>query len=432
MNAVITPVGQLLGEADIPGDKSISHRGIMFGSLARGTTRLTNFLKGDDCLNTINAFRSMGIDIDIEEKDGNTGEIVLVHGKGLRGLKKPADIIDVGNSGTTARLITGILAGQSFTSMVDGDESLRKRPMARIIEPLTMMGASIQAADRGTLPLSIQGSKLKGMEYKMPVASAQVKSAIILATLYADSPTVIYQPAQSRDHTEIMLRHFGGNINEDGTILTVYPVEELFGQEMRIPGDISSAAYLITAALLVPKSHVVMKGVGINPTRTGIIDVYKQMGARITIENADFSKGEPTGDIIVENSNLHGVNIGGSIIPRLIDEIPIIALAATQAQGTTIIKDAAELKVKESNRIDMVVNTLKALGADIEATEDGMAIHGPSRLVGNKVACNMDHRIAMMAAIAGLIASGETVISDGQWVNVSFPGFFDLIQKLRA
>lgn len=432
MKAVITPVRQLIGEAAVPGDKSISHRGVMLGAIAKGTTRLSHFLAGEDCLNTIKAFQGMGIDIRMENIEKEQGGTVLIHGKGLHGLKKPAGVIDVGNSGTTARLLSGILAGQPFSSTITGDESMRKRPMARVIEPLSRMGADIRLAAGNTLPLTIQGGRLKGMEYDMPVASAQVKSAIILAALYADSPVVLRQPARSRNHTEVMLRHFGGRVDEKGKAVTAFPAEELYGQDIQIPGDISSAAFFITAGLLVPDSRIIMKGVGINPTRTGIVDVYKQMGAKVRIENINSSYGEPAGDIIAEYSTLSPVEISGSIIPRLIDEIPVIALAATQAHGTTVIRDAAELKVKESNRIDMIVRTLRALGADIRAADDGMIIHGPTPLTGSIVTCRMDHRIAMMSAIAGLIAEGETVITDGEWVDISFPGFFEIIQNLRS
>ena len=427
MKVKITTVERLIGEVNIPGDKSISHRGIMLGALSQGDTKLTNFLMGEDCFSTIKAFQSLGIEIDIIE-DG----IIIIHGKGLYGLKQPSNAIDAGNSGTTTRLLLGILAGQPFESILDGDPSLRKRPMGRIIEPLQQMGARIKASDDKSLPLVIQGGELRGIEYTLPVASAQVKSAIILATLYAKSSSIIHQPAQSRNHTEIMLEFFGGKINIDGTTITAYPAQELTWQEIRVPGDISSAAFFITAGLLCPNSQLIMKGVGINPTRMGIVEVYQQMGANIRIENIDITKGEPVGDIIVSHSELNSVTLGGEIIPRLIDEIPIIALAATQAQGTTIIRDAAELKVKESNRIDTVVHTLRMLGANIEATDDGMIIHGPTPLTGNIITCNMDHRIAMMGAVAGLIAKGETIITDGEWVDVSFPGFFEAIQKLRS
>lgn len=435
MQKVITPVGQLIGEVKVPGDKSISHRGVMLGAIAKGKTRLSHFLAGEDCLNTIRAFESMGIEIHMESslnEDGSEDQTVLIQGKGLHGLGKPQYPIQAGNSGTTARLLAGILAGQGFSAILDGDQSLRKRPMDRIIQPLRLMGAKIDSASGNTLPLTIEGSKLEGIEYTLPVASAQVKSAIIFASLYAHSPTVIHQPALSRDHTEVMLKQFGGLLETQNLILTSYPAQELYGQDIRIPGDISSAAFFITAALLVPGSSIIMKKVGLNPTRTGILDAYRQMGADITITNIDDDSGEPAGDIKASHCQLQGIEISGSIVPRLIDEIPILALAATQAHGTTLIRDAAELKVKESNRIDAVVRCLQALGADIEPTEDGMVINGPTPLKGNIVTCEMDHRIAMMAAIAGLIAKGETIITDGQWVDVSYPGFFLQIDKLRA
>lgn len=435
MQKVITPVGQLIGEVKVPGDKSISHRGVMLGAIAKGKTRLSHFLAGEDCLNTIRSFESMGIEIHMESslnEDGSEDQTVLIQGKGLHGLGKPQYPIQAGNSGTTARLLAGILAGQGFTAILDGDQSLRKRPMDRIIQPLRLMGAKIDSASGNTLPLTIEGSKLEGIEYTLPVASAQVKSAIIFASLYAHSPTVIHQPALSRDHTEVMLKQFGGLLETQNLILTSYPAQELYGQDIRIPGDISSAAFFITAALLVPGSSIIMKKVGLNPTRTGILDAYRQMGADITITNIDDDSGEPAGDIKASHCQLQGIEISGSIVPRLIDEIPILALAATQAHGTTVIRDAAELKVKESNRIDAVVRCLQALGADIEPSEDGMVINGPTPLKGNIVTCEMDHRIAMMAAIAGLIAKGETIITDGQWVDVSYPGFFLQIDKLRA
>lgn len=423
MRIEITPARQLVGEVKIPGDKSISHRGVMFGALSRGETRLSRFLPGDDCLNTIKAFQSMGIDIKVKTDDKNE-TIVEIQGKGLRGLKKPDSVIQAGNSGTTARLMAGILAGQSFPSVLDGDASLRKRPMDRVVDPLSKMGGVFDPPGN-RLPLHIKGAgSLRGIEYTLPVASAQVKSAIIFGALYGDSPTIIHQPALSRDHTEIMFKQFGGQIEQNDLSIKVYPAEELYGQNIRIPGDISSAAFFITASLLVPGSSITMKEIGINPTRSGILEVYRQMGGKISVENlngAHEQAGEPAGDITASFSDLKGVEVGGSMIPRLIDEIPILALAATQARGTTIIKDAAELKVKESNRIDLIVRTLKALGADIEPTEDGMVINGPTPLTGTNITCEMDHRIAMMGAIAGLTARGRTVIADGQWADVSFP-----------
>ena len=429
MRTVVTPARKLIGEIDIPGDKSISHRAVMLGSLAKGTTRIKHFLTGEDCLNTIRAFESMGVDILTEVNSDNETE-VIIRGKGLRGLKEPSSVINVGNSGTTARLLSGILAGQTFGSVLDGDASLRRRPMGRVVEPLSMMGAKIEA-DNGKLPMNIHASVLKSIEYRMPVASAQVKSAIMLAALYAQSPALIHQSSMSRDHTEIMMNYFGGRVEASDLVIRAYPADELYGRDLYVPGDISSAAFFITAALLVPGSRITMTRVGINPTRTGILDIYRQMGADIIIENIDNANGEPMGDITATYSPLNGVEIGGAVIPRLIDEIPIIALAATQAHGTTVIRDAAELKVKESNRIDTVVRTLRTLGADIEATEDGMIIHGPTPLTGNVIACGMDHRIAMMAAIAGLIARDRTIIDDSQWVDISFPGFFSIIEKLR-
>ncbi len=427
MKVIITSSGPLKGEINIPGDKSISHRGVMLGAISRGTTRLTNFLMGEDCLNTINAFRSMGVQIEIQED--NT---VLIKGNGLKGLKQPETKIDAGNSGTTTRLLLGILAGQKFTSVIDGDPSLRKRPMRRVTVPLSQMGAIISGAKGGEyLPLTIEGSNLKGIEYSLPVASAQVKSAIILATLFADSESKIIEPAKSRDHTELMLQHFGGSINVDGNNITVRPVDELYAQSFRVPGDISSAAYFITAALLIEGSEITMKNVGLNPTRTGIIDVYKRMGAKIQISNTRLEGNEPVGDITAAYSNLKGITLGGGTIPRLIDELPIIALAATQASGTTVIKDAEELKVKESNRIDTVVNGLKTLGANIEATDDGMIIRGPTNLSDGSIESHMDHRIAMMGAIAGLVSKGQTTLNGGEWIDISYPGFFKVIENLQ-
>ncbi|MBM7581697.1 3-phosphoshikimate 1-carboxyvinyltransferase [Caldicoprobacter guelmensis] len=426
MKLTVTPAKRLAGEIRIPGDKSISHRAIMLGSIAKGDTHISHFLMSDDCLSTIRAFRQMGVPIEITNP-----ETVIVKGQGLHGLKAPNSAIDAGNSGTTARLLAGLLAGQSFNSIITGDDSLRKRPMDRVIIPLRQMGANITGTQDKYLPLSIRGSALKGINYHMPVASAQVKSCLILATLYADTPSRIFEPALSRNHTELMLQAFGGRLDIYNNEIIAYPANQLYGQHVHVPGDISSAAFFITAGLLVPNSTLVLKGVGLNPTRTGILDVYKEMGGDIAIENTSTSGGEPMGDIIVKTSNLEGTVIGGQLIPRLIDEIPVIALAATQAQGTTIIKDAQELKVKESNRIATVVDILSRLGADIEATDDGMVIHGPTPLKGNQVDSFGDHRLAMMAAIAGLIAQGETTINSWECVNISFPGFYDVLSSLQ-
>ncbi len=428
MKITVSSTKALRGEISLPGDKSISHRAIMLGALARGTTQIMNFLTGEDCISTIKAFRSMGIQIDLLP----SGEVV-VYGQGLRGLNAPKGILNAGNSGTTTRLLMGILAGQAFETIMDGDPSLRGRPMKRVTAPLRLMGANITGPEDGNrLPLTIKGSALHGIDYSMPVASAQVKSALILASLFADTPSVIRQKAPSRDHTELMIRFFGGQLSEDAHTITAYPASDLYGQAVKVPGDISSAAFFLTAALLVPDSELLLKNTGVNPTRTGILDVYHSMGADIHLLNTTHAGGEPTADIQACFSSLKGTTIEGSMIPRLIDEIPIIALAATQAQGTTIIRDAAELKVKESDRIATVCTALAAMGANITPTEDGMIIEGPTPLIGTTVSCLMDHRIAMMGAVAGLIAQGETILDGGEWVDISFPGFFEQIKRLRS
>jgi 3-phosphoshikimate 1-carboxyvinyltransferase len=427
MKTSVTAARPLRGTVSVPGDKSISHRAVMLGALAQGTTEITGFLSGEDCLRTIAAFQQMGIPIQTADST------VRVHGRGLRGLKAPSAVLDAGNSGTTTRLLMGILAGQPFRSIIDGDPSLKKRPMARVTEPLREMGAAFLSPEgENRLPLTIQGGHLKGISYTLPVASAQIKSSILLATLFADGPSTVQQPAPSRDHTEIMLRAFGGRVEEHGTSLIGYPAAELYGQKVKVPGDISSAAFFMTAALLIPGSAIVLKNTGINPTRTGILEVYRGMGADIQIQSGRQSGGEPAADLLVSHAPLRGTVIEGDLIPRLIDELPIIALAATQAQGTTIIRDAAELKVKESDRIATVAGALNALGAQVLPTRDGMIIEGPTPLQGTALSCHMDHRIAMMGAIGGLIARGETVLDGGEWVDVSYPGFFEEIKRLQS
>jgi len=428
LNLSITPTRSLYGDIEVPGDKSISHRSVILSSIARGTSRISNFLMGADCLATITAFRQMGISIDLSDPSK-----VLVHGQGLNGLSHSKTVIDAGNSGTMARLLLGLLSGQSFESSITGDASLTKRPMKRVVSPLRLMNAKISGAnDAYFLPLTIFGSKLTGIEYQMPVASAQVKSALILATLYADSPTTLHEPQICRNHTEVMLKSFGARLHIENYKIIVYPADELYSQDIKVPGDISSAAFFITAGLLVPNSCITIRRAGINPTRTGILDVYRQMGARITIENENSSGGELYGDITVKTSQLKGTVVSGSLIPRLIDEIPIIALAATQATGTTIIRDAQELKVKESDRIETVASLLQNLGADVIATDDGLVINGPTPLKGALIETRMDHRIAMTAAIAGLIAQGETTIQGWEWVNTSFPEFYQMLKKLEG
>lgn len=418
-------INGLKGEVTIPGDKSISHRAIMFGSIAEGLTEVTNFLEGADCLSTISCFQKMGVNIE------RNGSHILVHGNGLHGLKKPEEMLDVGNSGTTTRLISGILSGQDFTVTLNGDESIQRRPMKRIITPLSMMGAQIESMkDNGCAPLKIQGAKLHGIHYDSPVASAQVKSAILLAGLYAEGATSVKEPSVSRNHTEIMLNYFGANVKTVDTTATIQPAENLFGQKVEVPGDISSAAYFIAAGLLVPNSEILIKNVGINETRDGIIRVAKEMGGDITLLNVKKDSGEPTADILVKSSELHGITIGGDIIPTLIDEIPIIAVMAAFAKGQTIIKDAAELKVKESNRIDIMVNNLANMGCDITATDDGMIINGGKTLTNTVVDSVLDHRIAMSFAIASLLSDGEMEIIGKEIVSVSYPSFFEDLARL--
>lgn len=424
---IVEKTNRLRGEITVPGDKSISHRSIMLGSLAKGTTEVVGFLQGADCLSSISCFQKMGIEI---ENDPETN-IVRIKGNGLRGLKEPTDILDVGNSGTTTRLMSGILAAQTFTSTIDGDASIRKRPMGRIMTPLSMMGASFESlmTDK-CAPFKISGGNLKGIHYDSPVASAQVKSAILLAGLYADGETSVTEPSLSRNHTELMFDAFQVNIKSEGTTATVQPAKELIAQKIEVPGDISSAAYFIVAGLITPNSEVTIKNVGINPTRDGILTVCKQMGANITLSNVRDKVGEPIADITVKTSDLTGCTIEGDIIPKLIDEIPIIAIMAAFANGTTIIKDAQELKVKESNRIDVMVQNLSAMGVDIEATDDGMIIHGGKPLHGATIDSKLDHRIAMSFAIAGSLAEGETEILGAECVNISYPSFYQDVKLL--
>ena len=412
------------GEVTIPGDKSISHRAVMFGSLAEGTTEVTNFLQGADCLSTIDCFRKMGITID------NTPERILIHGKGLHGLNAPATVLDAGNSGTTTRLISGILTAQPFETTLTGDASIQKRPMRRIMEPLSMMGAKIiSVKGNDCAPLQITGSKLHGIHYQSKVASAQVKSSILLAGLYADGETSVTEPTVSRNHSEIMLRYFGADIHTEGKTAIIKPEPKLTGQKINVPGDISSAAYFIAAGLLIPGAEVLIKNVGINPTRDGILKVAQAMGGNITYLNKK-EDGEPTADLLVKHSSLHGVTIEGDIIPTLIDELPIINIMAACAEGTTIIKDAAELKVKESNRIDVMVQYLSAMGCDITGTDDGMIIHGGKPLHGTVVDSHLDHRIAMSFAIAALVADGKTTIQGSDVVTISYPAFYEDLERL--
>ena len=415
----IKKLTSLHGELTVPGDKSISHRAVMFGSLAKGTTRITHFLEGADCLSTISCFRKMGIEI-----ENSQGEI-LVHGKGLHGLSAPTGILDVGNSGTTTRLISGILAGQDFVSELTGDASIQSRPMKRIMTPLLSMGADITSI-RGNncVPLRIAGHPLKGIHYDSPVASAQVKSCVLLAGMYSDSITSVTEPVLSRNHTELMLNYFGAKVTSQGTTASIQPEPELYAREITVPGDISSAAYFIAAGLLMPGSEILLKNVGINPTRDGLLRVCKAMGADITALNV-CTEGEPTADLLVRSSTLHGTTVEGEIIPTLIDEIPMIAVMAAFAQGTTVIRDAQELKVKESDRIAVMAENLSLMGVDITPTEDGMIIHGGKPLHGAVIDSRLDHRIAMSFAVAGLLCDGPLSIKGGDCVNISYPEFYE-------
>ena len=428
----IKAMGALKGEVQIPGDKSISHRAVMLGSIARGTTEISHFLNGADCLSTIHCFQKMGIEIE-QSKD-----LVLVHGRGLRGLKAPQGILDTGNSGTTTRLICGILSGQDFSSVLSGDDSLNSRPMKRIMDPLNQMGARITSIqDNNCAPLRIEPGTLHGIRYVSPVASAQVKSSVLLAGLYADSPVSVTEPVLSRNHTELMLGSFGADISSelhaDGSATaSVSPCAELYGQKIQVPGDISSAAYFIAAGLLVPGSRLLVKNVGINPTRAGFLEICRKMGADIGYLNRQSQGGEETADLLVTPKPLTGTAIEGAVIPSLIDEIPILAVMAAFAEGTTVIRDAAELKVKETNRIQTVTENLLAMGAEIIPTEDGMIIHGTGALKGTQIQSHLDHRIAMAFSVAALAAEGTTTILDSQCVDVSYPGFFAQLMDLSG
>ena len=421
----ITKVKSLKGEITVPGDKSISHRGVMFGAISEGITELTGFLDGADCRSTISCFKAMGIDITQDH------DHVVIHGKGLKGLSSPSKMLDVGNSGTTTRLISGILAGQKYISTLNGDDSIQKRPMGRIITPLTSMGAHIKSINNnGCAPLEIGGAPLHAIHYDSPVASAQVKSCVLLAGLYADGITSVTEPVISRNHTELMLKGFGADIKSEGLTASIVGGPRLIGQKITVPGDISSAAYFIVAGLICPNADLLIKNVNTNPTRAGIIQVAKNMGGNIELLNERIVSGEPVADIHVSSSDLHGCEVSGEIIPTLIDELPVIAVMAACAKGTTVIKDAAELKVKESDRIATVTENLKNMGCDITPTEDGMIIVGGNPLHNTLINTYKDHRIAMSFAIAGLVADGETTFDDEGCCVISYPNFFETLKAL--
>jgi 3-phosphoshikimate 1-carboxyvinyltransferase len=426
-NLHIFPAKGLQGELSVPGDKSISHRAVMIGALARGLTTVSNFLSSADCLATIACLRQLGIEI------GVSAMRCEVRGGGLRGLKRPAGPLYVGNSGTTIRLMSGILAGQDFPVEISGDESIDKRPMGRVARPLREMSASIEGRlvnDELYPPLRIQGGGLRGISYELPVASAQVKSAVLLAGLFAAGETSVIERTASRDHTERMLAHFGAAIRVQGPVARVQGGEEFDGAEVEVPGDISSAAFFLIAAAIVPGAELRLLGVGTNPTRTGIIDVLHRMGAKVTVENERILSEEPQADLVSKSGKLKAIKLDGAIIPRIIDEIPAIAVAATQAEGVTEIRGAKELRIKESDRIKTTATELRKMGASVEELADGLKITGPTRLKGAKLESYGDHRIAMALTIAGLVADGETVIEHTDCIDTSFPGFEKLLKSV--
>lgn len=411
----IKKIRRAVGEITVPGDKSISHRAVMLGAIADGTTKITGFLKGADCLSTIDCFRAMGIEIDV------TDDVITVHGKGLYGLQKPEKMLYTGNSGTTTRLLCGLLSGQDFDTDITGDASICRRPMKRVTQPLSLMGADIE---NEYCPLHIKGRKLSGITYNMTVASAQVKTALILAALYADGETVINEIEKSRDHTELMLGAMGADIEVNGLSIRISKTDTLKSQDIAVPGDISSAAFFLVLGAVMPDSEIVIRNVGMNPTRTGIIDVLLDMGADLEIFNERIATGEPVADIRIRSSKLHGVKIGGAIIPRLIDELPVIATAALFAEGETVITDAQELKVKETDRIKAVADEFKKCGADITPTDDGMVIVGKKPLKGADFVTYGDHRMAMSLTILAQLANGKSTLDDAECVAVSYPEFF--------
>lgn len=426
-DALIRGTASLRGSISVPGDKSISHRALMLSAIGKGRSRITNFLEGEDCISTLNAMKSAGVQIDYSKEE------IVVHGAGLKGLKEPRDVIDAGNSGTTTRLLAGLFAGQDFFTVITGDQYLRKRPMKRVVGPLSQMGARIWGREGGEkLPLAINGTSLKGIDYHSPIASAQVKSSIILAGLRAEGVTRVYEPTLSRDHTERMLKAMGAKCGIlDNFGFQVEGGVELSCVDVHVPGDISSAAFFIVAALIIDGSQIEIKNVGINPTRTGIVDILRTMGGSIIYENEREVAGEPVADIVVSSGKLKGVDVGGDLIPRAIDEIPALAVAAAFAEGRTTVTDAGELRVKECDRISAMTSELKKLGANIEELEDGFTIDGTDLLTGACVSGHGDHRIAMSMAVAGLRSKGNTLISGSECVNVSFPGFFELIESLK-
>jgi len=429
---IVQPGGPLRGRVEVPGDKSISHRALLLGAIAQGASRVDNFLPSADCQATLQAVRALGIEV-----EENSPTSLTIQGQGLHGLREPEDVVDCVRSGTTMRLLAGILAGQPFASVLNGAEQLRRRPMARIVDPLRDMGATILGRAGGRqAPLSILGGGLKSIDYALPVASAQLKSALLLAGLYADGPTTLREPGPARDHTERMLKAMGGDLTVSDGWLHLVPGNPLQAIDVTVPGDFSSAAFLIVAAAIVPGSEITIAGVGINPTRTGLLDVLQAMGARVQLVKERTVGGEPVADIEVRSSELRGISIGGGLVVRAIDELPVLAVAATQARGETVLRDAAELRVKETDRITTTVQELQRLGADIKARPDGFVVRGPTPLhsptEGQAVRSHGDHRLAMALVVAGLAAAGESSVQGTACIADSFPGFADILGELGA
>jgi len=432
MKRSVRPAKSLKGEVSVPGDKSISHRSVMIGGIAEGITEIENFSNGEDCWRTVSAMRALGVKI---EEDG---ELLRVHGVGLHGLQPPGGEIDAGNAGTMMRLMSGILVGQRFESVLTGDEYLRRRPMRRVIEPLRGMGAEISGVEDEYPPLTIRGGTLEPIRYDMPISSAQVKSCILFAGLYAQGRTAVIERAASRDHTERMLRAAGATVerstlrDRERAVVSIEGEPSLAAQQIVVPGDLSAAAFFLVAAALVPESEVILRNVGLNPTRRGVVDILRRMGARVEVENERSICGEPMGDLIVRGSSLKRVRIAGDVIPNVIDEIPVLAVAATQVPGEVVIRDAAELRAKETDRITAVVENLRRMGAKVGEMPDGLIVEGGYALKGAEIDSFGDHRIAMAFAIAGLLAQDEVVIDGAEWVDTSFPGFFDVLESLRV
>lgn len=442
MNLTIVPGRPLRGRVRVPGDKSISHRALLLGALAEGPTYVRGWLPAADCQATWRCVQALGVEVSrlSASEEGEAAFPIasldlVVHGRGLRGLREPTDVLDCGGSGTTARLLSGILAGQPFLSVLTGNEQLRRRPMGRVAEPLRRMGATVLGRDGGRLlPLVIQGGDLEGLDYILPVASAQVKSAVLLAGLYAQAPVTVQEPGPARDHTERMLLAMGAPLTKVGNVVSLAPrTPGLQPLDLTVPGDPSSAAFLLVAASLVPHSEVVIEGVGLNPTRTGLLDALQAMGAHIEVLDQRDAGGEPVGDLKVRTADgLRATEVAGPLIPRLIDELPILAVAATQATGVTVVRDAAELRVKETDRIATVAGELRKMGAQVEERPDGFAVYGPTRLRGAAVESHSDHRLAMALAVAGLLAEGETLVQGTECIADSFPGFEAVLARLSG